>query len=82
MNDHDKQQLVRILKNDKQQFIDEIIEKFNRLEIKTLSSITICHNLCELGYHGRAGVRKPLVLESNHLKYLNWCKERKNWKKE
>lgn len=34
------------------------------------------------GYHGRAGVRKPLVSEQNRLKRLSWCNERRNWKKE
>ncbi len=71
LNDRDKWHLVRILKNDRQQLVDEITEKFNELELKTLSAHTIHRNLFELEYHGRVGVRKPLVSESNRLKCFN-----------
>ena len=71
-NDRDKRHLVQLLKNDRQQSVDEITEKFNELELKTSSSITIRCNLYELGYHGHAGIRKPLVSKSNRLKRLNW----------
>ncbi|GBB89778.1 hypothetical protein RclHR1_16590004 [Rhizophagus clarus] len=49
---------------------------------KSASTAIIRRNLYELGYHGRAGVRKPFVSEQNRLKRLSWCKERTNWKKE
>ncbi|CAG8769391.1 15782_t:CDS:2 [Funneliformis caledonium] len=51
-NDFDKWHLIQLLKNDRQQSVDELTEKFNELELKTSSSFTICHNLYELGYHG------------------------------
>ncbi len=71
LNDRDKWHLVQILKNDRQQSVDEITEKFNELELKTSSAYTIRHNLFELEYHGHAGIRKPLVSESNRLKRFN-----------
>ncbi len=71
LNDRNKRHLVRILKNDRQQSVDKITEKFNELELKTSSAHTIHRNLFELGYHGHARIRKPLVSESNHLKRFN-----------
>ena len=62
--------LVKIIKKDRQQSLDEIIEKFNQTSIVSVSSSTIKHTLHDEGFYGRAGKRKLLVSEANRKKRL------------
>lgn len=82
MNDRDQWHLNRLIRDDRQQSVEDLTKKFKEMGLKSVSTATIRRNLYELGYHGRAGVRKPFVSEQNRLKRLSWCKERKNWEKE
>jgi transposase len=72
-------QLVRIVKEDRQQSLDEITKKFNESLSISVCPSTIKHVLHYEGYFGRAGKRKPLVSEANRKKRLEWCRERRNW---
>ncbi|CAG8573440.1 8064_t:CDS:1, partial [Ambispora leptoticha] len=74
----DTRRIINIVKDNRQQSIDEITEKFNTgLEI-LVSSKTIRRNLHESGFFGRAGLRKPFISEENRRKQLKRCLERKD----
>lgn len=74
--------LVKTVKKDRQQSLDEITEKFNQISIVSVSSSTIKRTLHNEGFYGRAGKRKPLVSEVNRKKRLEWCRTRKDWESE
>jgi len=82
LDDRDQRHLARLIKTDRQQSVEQLTENFNELGLKTVSAATIRRNLYELGYHGRAGVRKPFVSEVNRGKRHVWCRERRNWSEE
>jgi transposase len=82
LSERDIRHLVNIVKEDRQQSLDEITDKFNDLSVVSVSSRTIERTLHNEGFYGRAGKRKPLVSEVNRKKRLEWCKERKNWDSE
>jgi len=82
LDEHDQRQLVRLVKEDRQQSLAQITENFNNLGLKNVSEVTIRRNLYELGYHGRAGVRKPLVSEVNRNRRNIWCRGRRFWREE
>jgi len=79
LSERNIRELVKIVKEDRQQSLREITEKFNDLSIVSVSSYTVQHTLHNEGFFGRAGKRKPLVSEVNCKKRLEWCKTRKNW---
>lgn len=75
-------EMVNIVKEDRQQSLEEITEKFNTSLTISTSTSTIRRTLHENGFFGRAGLRKPLVSEKNRQKRLKWCTERKDWNEE
>ena len=77
MSERNIRQLVNIVKEDRQQSLEEITDKFNKLSVVSVSSHTVERTLHNEGFYGRAGKRKPLVSEANRKKRLKWCKERK-----
>jgi transposase len=79
LSERNIRELVKIVKEDRQQSLNEIAEKFNDLSIVSVSSYTVQRTLHNEGFFGRAGKRKPLVSEVNRKKRLEWCKTRKNW---
>ena len=72
-------QIVRIVKEDRQQSLDEITKNFSESLSISVSSSTIKHVLHNEGYFGRAGKRKLLVSKTNRTKRLEWCRERRDW---
>ena len=74
--------LVKTVKKDRQQSLDEITEKFNQTSIVSVSSSTIKRTLHDEGFYGRAGKRKPLVSKANRKKRLEWCRTRRDWDSE
>ena len=75
----DKRCLIKIVKEDRAQTLFDIKDQFNGKTNLSVSSTTIRRYLHELGYYGRAGVRKPLVSEKNRKDRLAWCRLRRNW---
>lgn len=74
--------LVNIVKENRQQSVEEITKKFSESLDLSPSTKTIRRYLNNEGYYGRAGLRKPLISEANRKKRLNFCKERKDWDSE
>jgi len=72
--------LLKIVKEDRQTSLDELIEKFSKTLQISVSNSTIKRKLHEEGYYGRVGKKKPLVSEVNRKKRLFWCYERRGWK--
>ena len=69
--------LLKIVKEDRQTSLDELIEKFSKTLQISVSNSTIKRKLHEEGYYGRVGKKKPLVSEVNRKKRLFWYYERK-----
>ncbi|GET02902.1 transposable element Tc1 transposase [Rhizophagus clarus] len=77
--ERDVRRIVRIVKKDRQQSLDEITKKFNDGLPSPVCNSIVKHILHSEGYFGRTGKRKPLVSEANRKKRLDWCCERKEW---
>jgi len=77
LSERNIRELVKIVKENRQQSLNEITEKFNDLSIVSVSSHTVQHALHNEGFFGHAGKRKPLVSEVNCKKRLEWCRTRK-----
>ncbi|CAB4430830.1 unnamed protein product [Rhizophagus irregularis] len=77
--ERDIRRIVKIVKEDRQQSLDEITKKFNDGLPSPVCNSTIKHILHSEGYFGRAGKRNPFVSEANHKKRLDWYCERKEW---
>ena len=65
LSERDIRHLINIVKEDRQQSLDEITDKFNNLSVVSVSSHTIERTLHNEGFYGRAGKRKPLVSDIN-----------------
>ncbi|CAB5384330.1 unnamed protein product [Rhizophagus irregularis] len=68
--ERDIRRIVRIVKEDRQQSLDEITKKFNDGLPSSVCNSTIKHILHSEGYFGRAGKRKPFVSEANRKKRM------------
>ena len=75
----DKRGLIKIVKKDRTQTLFDVTDQFNETTNLSVSSSTVRRYLHELGYYGRAGLRKPLISEKNRKDRLAWCRLRKNW---
>jgi len=75
----DSRSIKRLVKKSRRTSLKEIKEDFT---VKKVSSNTLRSHLYEIGFHGRVGVRKPLVTERNRTKRLCWAKERQGWSSE
>jgi transposase len=82
LTERDVRHLIKIVKEDRQQSLNEITEKFKDLSINPVCQNTVRSVLHSEGFFGRAGKRKPLVSEVNRKKRLEWCRERRNWDSE
>jgi transposase len=79
LDDRAIRRLVNIVKENRQQAVNEITEKFNTAMSVSVSSRTVQRTLHESGFYGRAGLRKPFISEENRQKRVKWCLERKDW---
>ncbi|GBB85332.1 hypothetical protein RclHR1_01190008 [Rhizophagus clarus] len=79
LTERDLRHLSKIIKEDRQQSLEEITKKISECLLSPVSNNTVRHVLHSEGYFGRAGKRKPLVSEANRKKRLAWCRERKEW---
>ena len=68
LSERNIRQLVNIVKEDRQQSLEEITDKFNKLSVVSVSSHTVERILHNEGFYSRAGKRKPLVSEANRKK--------------
>lgn len=82
LTDRDNRALLRVLKKNRRTNIKELRDNFIETTSTTVSINTLRRNLHEIGFCGRAGVRKPLVNETNRKKRLAWAKERQSWENE
>ena len=74
----DSQSIKRLVKKSRMTSLREIKEDFT---VKKGSN-TLHSHLHEIGFHGRVGIRKPLVTERNRTKRPCWAKERQGWSSE
>ena len=44
-----------------------------------VSTITVCRELQEMGFHGRAAAHKPKINMRNAKRWLEWCKAHRYW---
>ncbi|GBC07625.1 hypothetical protein RclHR1_07590006 [Rhizophagus clarus] len=79
LTERNVRQLVRTLKEVRQQSLEEMTKKFSESLSISVSSNTIKRTLHSEGFFGRAGKRKPFVSEANRKKRLEWCRERRDW---
>jgi len=75
----DSRAVKRIFQQNRRTNLKEIKDQFTTSTSKKIGLNTIRRHLHEIGFHGRVGVRKPLVTKKNQVKRLNWAKERQKW---
>lgn len=74
--------LVRVTKDNRKESLEEIVEEFNSLGLTQVSTSTARRVLHKNDFVGRIGKRKPFVSETNRVKRLKWCRERRGWDKQ
>lgn len=71
--------LINIVKDNRNESLEEITEMFNTAMNISVSSRTIQRTLHNEGYSGHAAKKKPFISEKNRKKRYGWCRMRKNW---
>src|ERR687896_167699 len=82
LSERDRKHLEKVAKNNRNDTLEEITEKFNTELNISVSSRTIQRTLHEKGYSGHAAKKKPFISEVNKKKRFGWCRTKKNWKTE
>lgn len=82
LTNRDERSLVKIIKENRGNTLEEVTEKFNTAMKISVSNRTVQRTLHKMGYSGHAAKKKPLVSEKNRKKRLGWCRMRRNWNSE
>jgi|1186.fasta_scaffold111665_1 transposase len=79
LTERDNRHLIKVVKDNRKDTLEEITEKFNTGMKISVSKRTVQRTLHEKGYSGHAAKKKPLISEKNRKKRYGWCRMRKNW---
>jgi transposase len=79
LTERDNRHLLKIAKDNRNNTLEELTEKFNTGMKISVSSRTIQRTLHKEGYSGHAAKKKPFISEKNRKKRYGWCRMRKNW---
>ncbi len=82
LTERNTRQLTKIVKNNRNNTLDEITEELNSSLNLSVSKRTVQRTLHQEGYHGRVAKKKPFISEKNRKKRLGWCRMRINWTNE
>ena len=59
--------------------ITTLTTEFQTASGSNVSTITVCRELLEMGFHGRAAAHKPKITMHNAKCRLEWSKARRHW---
>lgn len=79
---HEERALIKTVREDRHESLQQITTKFNDLGLTPISTSTTRRVLHRHDYFGRVGTRKPFVSETNRIKRLKWSRERVKWGEE
>ena len=79
MSERARRTLKRIVREDRKTTAPKITAELNKHLQDPVSTKTVRRELHKSGFHGRAGIRKPLLSKTNVSKRLEWCKNLQNW---
>ena len=82
LTDREERTLIKTVREDRQESLQQITAKFNDLGLTPISTGTAKRILHKHDYFGRVGTRKPFVSENNRKKRLKWSRERVHWDEE
>lgn len=82
LTEREERTLIHTAKEERQESLQQITDKFNDLGLTPISTSTARRVLHKYDYFGRVGTRKPFVSEVNRKKRLKWSRERANWDEE
>jgi len=82
LTDREERTLIKTVREDRQESLQQITVKFNDLGLTPISTGTARRVLHKHDYFGRVGTRKPFVSENNRKKRLKWSRERVHWDEE
>lgn len=82
LTDREERTLIKTIREDRQESLQQITEKFNDLGLTPISTSTARRVLHKHDYFGRVGTRKPFVSEDNRKRRLKWSRERVLWDEE
>ncbi|CAH1758025.1 2171_t:CDS:2 [Entrophospora sp. SA101] len=73
----DKRGLIKIVKKDRTQTLFNVTDRSNGTTNLSVSSSTVRRYIHELGYYGRAGLRKPLISEKKQKRSSSMVSSKK-----
>ncbi len=79
LNERDKRSLVRLVRNNRNDPLDQISEKLGKELGHSISINTTRKYLSEQEFHSYYITKKPLLTPESAAIRLHWCKEHKNW---
>jgi len=79
LSERDNRHLLKIVKENRNNTLEELTENFNTSMAISVSNRTVQRTLHKEGYSGHAAKKKPFVSEQNRKKRYAWCRMRKNW---
>lgn len=79
LTERDNRHLIKLVKENRGNTLEEITENFNTKMSISVSKRTVQRTLHKKGYSGHAAKKKPLVSEKNRKKRYGWCRIHKNW---
>ena len=82
LTDREERTLIRTVREDRQESLQQLTAKFNDLGLTTISASTARRVLHKHEYFGRVGTRKPFVSEDNRKKRLKWSRKHIHWDEE
>jgi transposase len=77
--DRAKNQLSRIVKDNRRRILNDITSIFNEGRDHKFCSRTVREKIKDLGYNRRVAKKKVPIRDVNKKGRVRWCKERKNW---
>jgi transposase len=75
MNDRDRRALKKVVRETCQTLSETITHEFHSATNCPASTMTVCPELREMGFHVQAAAHKPNISHVNAECSLKWCKE-------
>jgi hypothetical protein len=68
-----------ISRTNRQSSVATLRPEFQTSSGSNVSTITVCQELHEMGFHGRAATHKPMITKCYAKRRLEWCNARHHW---
>ena len=79
LTERDRRVLKRVAQKNHLSTVETLTTEFQTASGSNVSPSTVCRELHEMGFHGRAAAHKPKITMRNGKHRLEWCKAHRHW---